>query len=243
MKTLYICGAGNPETVRLALRIKREQARWDRILILDDDPAKHGQPILGVPVIGPFAILEHVRPDSAEITNSVTRTTSRRWAARRQLEVYGLPFATLVHPGVDTMDVEIGGDVVVYPHAHLGPQVVLGEGSVVFMGAVVGHESHLARGCIVAANAVVNGRVLLGEAAYVGTNAAILPDVKIGPWATIGAGSVVTQDVPAGATILGVPGKMIYVLSPEQLQMRMSDLDPTQPPLKLESPFPLAGSS
>ncbi len=35
----------------------------------------------------------------------------------------------------------------------------------------------------------------------------------MGPWATVGAGSVVMQqDVPAGATVMGVPAKIVLTL-------------------------------
>ncbi len=75
MTTLYLCGAGNPEGVRLALTINQAQRRWERITILDDDPSKHGQSILGVEIAGPFTALEQADPGSAGVSNMVARTT------------------------------------------------------------------------------------------------------------------------------------------------------------------------
>jgi len=72
MKTLYICGAGNSETVRLAQRISRVRPRWERIVLLDDDPRKHGQVILGVKIEGRLSFLERADGHTAEIVNSVT---------------------------------------------------------------------------------------------------------------------------------------------------------------------------
>ena len=57
MRTLYLCGAGNPEGVRLAQAVNRAAGRWECVVLLDDDVAKHGQRILGVDVAGPFAAL------------------------------------------------------------------------------------------------------------------------------------------------------------------------------------------
>ena len=57
MRTLYLCGAGNQEGIRLALVVNRAQANWARIVLLDDDPNKQGQSILGVEIIGPFHLL------------------------------------------------------------------------------------------------------------------------------------------------------------------------------------------
>lgn len=214
MKTLYLCGAGNSEGVRLALAINRELDRWDRILLLDDDPARHGQDLLGVGIAGPFGLLARASRDSAEVANLVARTTAGREAARQKIAAWGLPFAALVDPRVDTLGADLGQDVIVYANATVGPEVSLGEGCVVFMGAVAGHECRVGRCCVLAANSVLNARVELGDGVYVGTNATVLPEVKVGAGATIGAGSVVIEDVPAGATVMGVPARTLIAPRP-----------------------------
>jgi sugar O-acyltransferase (sialic acid O-acetyltransferase NeuD family) len=212
MTTLYLCGAGNPEGIRLALTINSKESRWGRIVVLDDDPKKHGCLILGVEVIGPLDLLSRVAPRSGEVANLVARSAPKRWFVRRKLHNYGVPFATLIHPEVETSGATFGRDILVYQHADVGPEVSIGEGSVVFMGATVGHESQLQDGCVVAPHAVINARVELGDGVYVGSNATLLPEVKVGAWATIGAGTMAMRDVPAGATLLGVPGIIVCKL-------------------------------
>lgn len=231
---LYLCGAGNSEGVRLALAVNCARQRWDRLVLLDDDPAKHGRCLLGVEITGPIRMLEAADPASSGVANLVARTAARRWAVRQKLEAYGLPFATLIHPRVDLTGTELNPDVMIYQNAVIGPEVRIEAGSVVFMGAVVGHESRVGRGCIVAANAVLNARVELGDRVYVGSNATLLPEVKVGPDATIGAGSTVIQDVPGGATALGVPAQLLTPpegwsedagpLAPEAGRLPASDL-------------------
>jgi sugar O-acyltransferase (sialic acid O-acetyltransferase NeuD family) len=207
--TLYLCGAGNAEGVRLALTTNRIFGRWDRIVLLDDDASKHGTTILGVEIVGGFGVLEGLRPDDAELVNMVARTTPRRWRVHQKLRGSNLPFASLIHPTVERDGADVGESVVVYQHATLGPLTTLGMDSVVFMGAVVGHGSRLGRGCVLAPNAVINARVEVGEGVYVGTNATVLPEATVGAWATIAAGSSVMIDVPPGATVMGVPAKVI----------------------------------
>ena len=214
MRVLYLCGAGNSEAVRLALTINARQGRWDRIVLLDDDAAKHGLSMLGVEIVGPFAMLGDRDDDMAEVANLIARTTARRAQAQQRIAEFDVPFARLVHPEVHTGGAELGHGVIVYQHATVGPEVSLGDGSVVFMHAAVGHESTVGRGCIVAPGAIVNARVRLGDGVYVGSNAVILPEITVGPGATIAAGSVAIEDVPPGATVLGVPGRILPLHRP-----------------------------
>ena len=209
MTTLYLCGAGNVEGIRLALVVNQSQKRWDQIVILDDDPSKHGRKVLGIEIVGPFTLLNQADPASAEVVNLVTRTTRRRKFALQKIQLYGLPFATLIHPGVDMTGVEFDGDLTVYQNVSFCAAARIEGGCVVLTGAVVGHGCHMGPGCVVAPGAVINARVDLGEGVYLGTNASILPDLKVGPWATVGANSSVIQNVESGATVMGVPAQVL----------------------------------
>lgn len=220
MTTLFLCGAGNPEAIRLAVVINSHAARWDRIVVLDDNPATHGRSIVGVKVVGSFEMLEQANPQTSEVANLVARTTAKRWSAWRKIAACGLRPATLIHPDVDTFGVTLADGLIVFQYANLGAHASIGEASVVFTGAIVGHGSRIGACCVLAPHAVLNARVQMGDGVYVGTNASVLPDVKIDAWATIGAGSVAMTDVPEGATVLGVPGRIVYKIRPRVLLMR-----------------------
>lgn len=219
MTTLYLCGAGNAEGVRLALRINREQARWDRIVVLDDDPTRHGDSILGIEIAGPFALLADADPSTAAVVNLVARSTTKRAVAAQSIAQWGLPWATLISPDVDVFGTELGEGVTVYGKATIAAGARVGAGSVVFMGAVVGHGSSVGRGCVIAPNAVINARVRLADRVYVGSCASILPEIEVGDGATIAAGATVLTNVPAGATALSAPAKVLKFPQPTpQLQ-------------------------
>ncbi|TAK34800.1 MAG: acyltransferase [Chloroflexota bacterium] len=57
--------------------------------------------------------------------------------------------------------------------------------------------------------------VIIRRGAYIGAGALILPGVEVGELAVVGAGAVVTKDVPPLAVVVGVPARVIEVLTPE----------------------------
>ncbi len=209
MSTLYLCGASNPEGVRLALRVNEASKRWGRIVLLDDDPTLEGQEVLGVTIAGPLSLLDDADPLADEAVNLIARTAARRVAAAERITSFGLRLTGLVHPGVEIDGASLAPDVIVYPRATIGPHTSVDAGSVVFMGAIVGHGSRVGANCVVAPNAVVNARVDVGDRVYIGTNASVLPDLRIGDDATVAANSAVMAHVRPGTTVIGVPAKAL----------------------------------
>lgn len=208
MSTLYLCAAGNPEAVRLALDVNEASRRWRRIVLLDDDPARIGQDLLGIPVLGPFAALAEHRPGD-EAVNLVARTTAGREQARRRIEGFGIPLAQLIHPAVNLRGVTLGRGVTLYEGSTVSAQSTVGDHAVIFTRAVLGHGATLGAGAVLAPGAVINGKVRVGARAYVGTNAAVMPSLVLGEEAMISACSAVICDVPAGAMAMGVPAEIM----------------------------------
>ncbi|TMG79986.1 MAG: hypothetical protein E6H74_15400 [Betaproteobacteria bacterium] len=56
---------------------------------------------------------------------------------------------------------------------------------------------------------IVGGRSRVGCRAFLGLGAIILPGITVGDDAVVGAGSVVTHDVSPGATVAGVPARVL----------------------------------
>jgi len=221
MTTLYLCAAGNPEGVRLALEVNEVARRWDRIVLLDDDPAKHGHEILGVPVLGPFAALaEHHAGDEA--VNLVARSTKGRDGARARIESFGIPLVSLVHPSVDLRFATVGRAVTIYAGCTISALSTVGDHTVIFTQAVLGHGATLGDGAVLAPGAVVNARVRVGRRAYIGSNASVLPDITVGDAATVSACSAVLGDVPEGCTALGVPAEILGGADPVVIAQTMA---------------------
>lgn len=76
--------------------------------------------------------------------------------------------------------------------------------------AVLGRNCDLAHRVTIGASAMGRqGAPVLGDEVYVGTGAALVGKIKIGDGAKIAANTLVMTNVPAGATVMGVPGRIV----------------------------------
>jgi len=53
------------------------------------------------------------------------------------------------------------------------------------------------------------GEIEIGERAMIGAKATVLPGVRVGAGAQVAANSLVAEDVPPGATVAGVPARIV----------------------------------
>jgi len=101
----------------------------------------------------------------------------------------------------------------IHPGAKIGKRLFIDHG----MGVVIGETSEIGDDVLVYQGVVLGGTTLergkrhptIGNYVVIGAGATILGPVKIGDGARIGSGSVVVKSVPAGATVVGIPGKVM----------------------------------
>jgi serine O-acetyltransferase len=95
------------------------------------------------------------------------------------------------------------------------------------MGVVIGETTHIGDDCLIYKGVVLGGTTLekkkrhptLGNRVVIGSNSTILGAITIGDGARIGSGSVVVKSVPPGATVVGVPARIVESLTSETMEL------------------------
>ncbi|MBR1368783.1 serine acetyltransferase [Methanocalculus chunghsingensis] len=102
--------------------------------------------------------------------------------------------------------------VEIHPGATIGRRVFIDHGSGIVIGetAEVGDDVLIYMGVVLGGTSLTKGKrhPTIGNNVTIGSGAAVLGPIEIGEGARVGAGSVVVRPVPAGATVIGVPGRI-----------------------------------
>lgn len=102
----------------------------------------------------------------------------------------------------------------IHPGAIIGRRVFIDHG----MGVVIGETAEVGDDCTIYQGVTLGGTTLyrgakrhptLGAGAVVGAGAKVLGGFTVGAGAKIGSNAVVVKEVPAGATVVGIPGRIV----------------------------------
>ena len=195
---------------KVVLDAVRQESRHRVVGFLDADPATHGTKVHDVDVLGGPNLLDRLtaRKIRGVIVAIGDNRTRANYAA--ESEASGLELVSAIHPrAVVAPSATIGRNVVIAAGAVVCVDATIGDGTIVNTAAVVDHECVVGRHCHIAPGTRLAGRVAVGDYAFVGLGATVIQCLTIGERATVGAGAVVRTDVPAGATVVGVPARVI----------------------------------
>jgi sugar O-acyltransferase (sialic acid O-acetyltransferase NeuD family) len=214
MRNIVILGTGGNcvDILETILDINDAATRplYQCIGFLDDDPARHGESLHGVPVIGGLKQAGSIA--DALFVNGIG-SPRNYWRKPEIIASTGLAddrFVSIVHPsarvsrfasvGVGTVILQ---NSVINSNARIGRHVVILPLSVVIHDCVIGDYATIAGGVCVSA------RARIGRASYLGSNSSIIGDVSVGERCLVGMGSVVLKDVADGAVVAGSPARVL----------------------------------
>ena len=103
----------------------------------------------------------------------------------------------------------------IHPGATLGAGIFIDHG----MGVVIGETAELGDRITIYHGTTLGGtgkekgkrHPTVGDNVVIGAGSKVLGNIKIGSNSKIGANSVVLDDVPEGATVVGIPGKVVKI--------------------------------
>ncbi|MCX7961110.1 MAG: serine O-acetyltransferase, partial [Burkholderiales bacterium] len=115
----------------------------------------------------------------------------------------------------------------IHPGARIGRRVFIDHG----MGVVIGETAEVGDDCTIYQGVTLGGTSLyrgqkrhptLGRGVVVGAGAKILGGFTVGDGAKIGSNAVVVKEVPPGATVVGVPGRLVEDTGAESQRPRFA---------------------
>jgi serine O-acetyltransferase len=114
--------------------------------------------------------------------------------------------------------------VEIHPGATIGRRFFVDHGTGVVIGetAEIGDDVTLYQGVTLGGTSLEKGKrhPTLEDGVIVGSGAQILGPVTVGQGARVGANAVVVKDVPAGATMVGIPARMVMKRKSEKDEFR-----------------------
>ncbi len=203
---LVILGAGGHG--RAVIELLRGIGGIEIIGLVDACPPAAA--MLGIPVLGPEAVLPALRAEGVALACVALGDNTARLAAAARLEALGFALPPLVHPSViQAGSAVVAGGAVVLPRVVLGACVRVGRLVIVNSGAILEHDVELGEAAHCGPGAVLAGGVRVGARALIGAGAACRPYVVIGADAVVGTGAAVVADVAAGSVVGGVPARLV----------------------------------
>jgi sugar O-acyltransferase (sialic acid O-acetyltransferase NeuD family) len=212
LNTLIIGAGGHGKVV---LDILRSTNKYRPIGFIDADPKLANTLVGNLSVFGGIHLLNRLKQQhnlkAAIIAIGDNRT---RAGYVKTIEEHGLTLINAIHPSATVSSTAtLGRNVVIAAGVIIAAEAKIADLAIINNGAIIDHETEIGTAAHICPGATIAGRVRVESNAFIGLGASIIQCLTIGQNATVGAGAVVLTDIPPNATAVGVPARIIKVLS------------------------------
>jgi serine O-acetyltransferase len=110
----------------------------------------------------------------------------------------------------------------IHPGAQIGHRFFIDHGMGVVIGetTIIGDDVTIYQGVTLGGTGKETGKrhPTLGNGVVVGVNASVLGAITLGDNSKVGGGAVAVKDIPEGATVVGIPGKIVGAKAPKSAE-------------------------
>ena len=211
--SVSVLGLGAGGHAKVLIEALRAAGGYDVVALLDPDPARIGDSVLDVPVLGGDELLVRQYDDGvrhAFIGLGGADDTDARVRLYELARAHGFDVISVVHPSaVVSPSAELGPGATVLARAVVGADCRLGENVTINTAAVVEHDSRIGDHVHIATGALLASGVEIEAATHVGIGACVRQGIHIGARSIVGAGAVVVDDVEPEVVVVGVPARVL----------------------------------
>lgn len=210
---MKIVGIGAGGHARAIMEILVSLTDFQLVGLLDPDPALRGNKVSGIPVLGGDDLLASLKDQDVKgafLGVGSVRSDSLRPRLFDLVVSSGfVPVSVIAPTAYVSCSAQIGDGSVVMTRAVVGTGTTVGADCILNTGSIVEHDCIIDDHVHVATGASLAGNVRIGTASHIGIGAVIRQEITIGKDVTVGAGAVVIHDVPDGATVVGIPARIL----------------------------------
>jgi UDP-N-acetylbacillosamine N-acetyltransferase len=208
LNEIVVVGAGGH--ARVVADVIRLTGTFNIYGFVDQGAARNAEGFAGARIIGGDEDLDDVLGSGVAHAAVAVGDNEARMRIGEDLLRRGFQLPVLIHPtAVIAGDVMMGKGTLICAGAIINPASKIGRFAIINTAASVDHDCHISDATHIAPGAHLGGHVAVGERTLIGLGASIKPGLHIGARVTIGVGSAVVKDVADGATVIGVPARVI----------------------------------